>query len=50
MILPAFVLQTKSLREPMYQIMIKDAGDYRYFKCYEFPLPLGCAPTYLFNM
>ena len=44
MILPA-LLQTKSLREPM--IMIKDAGDYRHFKRYEFPL--GCAPTYLFE-
>jgi hypothetical protein len=43
-ILPA-LLQTKSLREPM--IMIKDAGDYRRFKRYEFPS--GGAPTYLFK-
>jgi hypothetical protein len=41
-VLPA-LLQTKSLREPM--IMIKDAGDYRHFKRYEFPA--GAAPTYL---
>jgi hypothetical protein len=44
MVLPA-LLQTKSLREPM--IMIKDAGDYRHFKRYEFPV--GAAPTYLFE-
>lgn len=41
-LLPA-LLQTKSHRDPMW--MIKDAGDYRYFKRYEFPP--GEVPTYL---
>lgn len=41
-IVPA-LLQSQSLRDPM--IMIKDAGDYRFFKRYEYPP--GEAPTYL---